>query len=76
MKKKEKNVNHSNTSGFDGFNNLMNTYIEALHENSDDIVQALELLKGKKLSEFNKKVLKGIQKDLKNIDKDLKDIGG
>jgi translation elongation factor EF-Ts len=53
----------------------MGSYIEALKENSGDIVQALELLQGKNLSAFDKKELKSIQKHLKEIDKNLKDIG-
>ena len=72
MKKKEKSTQSQINNGF---SNLMGSYIEALKENSGDIVQALELLQGKNLSAFDKKELKSIQKHLKEIDKNLKDIG-
>ena len=73
MRKKEKNTQQSQMSS--GFSNLMDSYIVALQENSEDIAHALELLKGKNLSASAKNELKGIQKQLKDIDKDLKGIG-
>lgn len=72
MRKKEES---SISQVSNGFNDLMGSYIEALQENSEDIVRALELLKDKNLSAVNKKELKDIQKHLKNIDKSLKNIG-
>lgn len=73
MKKREKSTQQSQMSN--GFSSLMDSYIVALQENSEDIAHALELLQGKNLSALAKKELKGIQKQLKDIDKDLKSIG-
>ena len=71
MKKKSKNTEKISN----GFNGLINTYIAALEENSEDIASMLEKLKGRKLSEANKDFLKDFKKQLKRIDGNLKKLG-
>ena len=63
----------SNTSK--GMEQLLNVHTQALEDNSESIVEILELLASKDLSAKDKKVLKDIKRELKGIDKTLDSIG-
>ena len=54
---------------------LLNVHTQALENNSESIVEILELLSSKDLSEKDKKVLRDIKKELKGIDKTLDSLG-
>ena len=58
-----------------GMEQLLNVHTQALENNSDSIVEILELLSSKELSEKDKKVLRDIKKELKGIDKTLDSLG-
>ena len=59
----------------DGFSSLIDSYIVALKENSEEIEKMLKLLKNKKLSKSEKKMLNKFKKDLEEVDKPLDKIG-
>ena len=63
----------SNTSK--GMEQLLNVHTQALENNSESIVEILELLSSKDLSVKDKKVLKDIKRELKGIDKTLDSLG-
>lgn len=71
MKKRDRNTEKLGS----GFNNLMNSYILALEENSEDIASMLSVLKSKKLSDEDKKFLKSFKRQIKHIDDSLKELG-
>lgn len=54
---------------------LLNVHTQALENNSESIVEILELLSSKELSEKDKKVLRDIKRELKGIDKTLDSLG-
>ena len=54
---------------------LLNVHTQALEDNSESIVEILELLASKDLSVKDKKVLKDIRRELKGIDKTLDSLG-
>ena len=54
---------------------LLNVHTQALEDNSESIVEILELLSSKDLSVKDKKVLKDIRRELKGIDKTLDSLG-
>ena len=58
-----------------GMEQLLNVHTQALENNSESIVEILELLSSKDLSEKDKKVLRDIKKELKGIDKTLDSLG-
>lgn len=58
-----------------GMENLLNVHTKALEDNSESIVEILELLTSKDLSVKDKSTLKKIRKELKGIDKTLDSLG-
>lgn len=58
-----------------GMEQLLNVHTQALEDNSESIVEILELLASKDLSVKDKKVLKDIRRELKGIDKTLDSLG-
>ena len=72
---KEKNVLRKESSSNKGMEQLLNVHTQALEDNSESIVEILELLSSKKLSVKDKKVLKDIKRELKGIDKTLDSLG-
>ena len=58
-----------------GMEQLLNVHTQALEDNSESIVEILELLASKDLSSKDKKVLKDIKRELKGIDKTLDSLG-
>lgn len=50
---------------------LLNVHTQALEDNSESIVEILELLASKDLSINDRKTLRSIKKELKTIDKTL-----
>lgn len=58
-----------------GMEQLLNVHTQALEDNSESIVEILELLTSKDLSQKDKNVLKKIRKELKGIDKTLDSLG-
>lgn len=58
-----------------GMEQLLKVHTQALENNSESIIEILELLSSKDLSAKDKKVLKDIKKELKGIDKTLDSLG-
>ena len=58
-----------------GMEQLLNVHTQALEDNSESIVEILELLASKDLSVKDKKALKDIKRELKGIDKTLDSLG-
>ena len=58
-----------------GFEQLMGVHLNALEENSQSVVEILELLKDKKLSAKDKSSLKKISRELKAVDKKIDSLG-
>ena len=58
-----------------GMEQLLNVHTQALEDNSESIVEILELLASKDLSAKDKKALKDIKRELKGIDKTLDSLG-
>lgn len=58
-----------------GFEKLLGAHTKALRDNSDSVIEILELLQGKKLSPKDKKELKAIKRELKGIDDRLNSLG-
>ena len=54
-----------------GMEQLLNVHTQALEDNSESIVEILELLASKDLSINDRKTLRSIKKELKTIDKTL-----
>lgn len=59
----------------DGYNLMLDVYTEYLNDNSNQIINILELLQDKTLSPRDKKTLKRISKDLKRTNSNLRNIG-
>ena len=72
---KEREVLQKESKANKGMEQLLNVHTQALENNSDSIVEILELLSSKELSEKDKKVLRDIKKELKGIDKTLDSLG-
>ena len=72
---KEREVLQKESKANKGMEQLLNVHTQALENNSDSIVEILELLSSKELSEKDKKVLRDIMKELKGIDKTLDSLG-
>ena len=75
MKKKKKSSVSRNKNISDGFNNLIDMHTGALQENSERIVEALEMLQDKSLSYEDKRALSKIRSGLKKLNKDIDIIG-
>lgn len=58
-----------------GMEQLLDVHTKALEDNSESIVEILELLFSKPLSVSDKKTLKGIKRELKEIDGTLDSLG-
>ena len=58
-----------------GFEQLLGVHMSALEENSQSVVEILELLKDKKLSAKDKSSLKKISRELKAVDKRIDSLG-
>lgn len=58
-----------------GFEQLLGVHTHALEENSQEVVQILEILSKKKLSVKDKNSLKKISKELKSVDKRIDSLG-
>ena len=58
-----------------GFEQLMGVHLNALEENSQSVVEILEILKDKKLSAKDKSSLKKISRELKAVDKRIDSLG-
>ena len=54
---------------------MLDVYTEYLNDNSNQIINILELLQDKTLSPQDKKTLKRISKDLKRTNSNLRNIG-
>ena len=59
----------------EGFANLIDNYIEALDENSKEMVKMLKSLQGKELSVTNKKALERIKRGLAKVDRTIDKMG-
>jgi hypothetical protein len=58
-----------------GMEQLLNVHTQALEDNSESIIEILELLSSKELSEKDKRVLRDVKNELKSIDKTLDSLG-
>ena len=58
-----------------GFEQLLGVHTAALEENSQSLVEILELLKDKKLSAQDKNSLKKIGRELKAVDRKIDSLG-
>ena len=58
-----------------GMENLLNVHTQALENNSESIVEILQLLSEKELSAKDRNALKKIRRELKGIDKTLDSLG-
>lgn len=72
MRKKSKDFSQASASSFD---HLLAGFTDALEDNSSQIVNALQQLKGKKLDTKDKKALSRLGRELKSLDKDLDSLG-
>lgn len=71
MKKKtQKQLNKE-----EGFSNLIDSYMFALQGNSDEIVDLLEELSKRSLSNSDKEDLNRIRRELKSLDNQIDKIG-
>ena len=58
-----------------GFENLLGVHLNALEENSESVVEILELLSDRKLSPMNRASLKKISRELESMDKKIDSLG-
>ena len=58
-----------------GFENLLGVHMYALEENSQSLVEILELLKDRELSAKDKNALKKIGREIKAVDKKIDSLG-
>lgn len=58
-----------------GFENLLGVHMYALEENSQSLVEILELLKDRELSVKDKSALKKIGREIKAVDKKIDSLG-
>ena len=58
-----------------GFEQLLGVHTAALEENSQSVVEILQLLSEKQLSAKDKNSLKKISRELKSVDKRLDNLG-
>ena len=71
-------VNLSNAkknSANKGFEQLLGVHLDALEENSQSVVEILQILSEKKLSAKDKSSLKKISRELKSVDKKIDKLG-
>ena len=58
-----------------GFEQLLGVHVKALEENSQSVVEILQILSEKKLSAKDKNSLKKISRELKSVDKKIDNLG-
>lgn len=58
-----------------GFEQLLGVHLNALEENSQSVVEILQLLSEKQLSAKDKSALKKISRELKSVDKRIDSLG-
>lgn len=58
-----------------GFEQLLGVHLNALEENSQSVVEILQILAEKKLSAKDKSSLKKISRELKSVDKKIDSLG-
>ena len=58
-----------------GFEQLMGVHMSALEENSQSVVEILQILSEKRLSAKDKNSLKKISRELKSVDKKIDNLG-
>lgn len=58
-----------------GFDSLINVHTKALEDNSKSLIELLQIISEKELSEREKNQLKAIKKDLNSIDKRIDNLG-
>jgi hypothetical protein len=58
-----------------GFEQLLGVHLNALEENSQSLVEILQILSEKKLSAKDKSSLKKISRELKSVDKKIDNLG-
>ena len=58
-----------------GFEQLLGVHMEALEENSQSVVEILQILSDKNLSAKDKNSLKNITKELKSVDRRIDKFG-
>lgn len=58
-----------------GFEKLLNVHTKALEDNSESIVEILEILSKKLLSAVDKNSINKIRKDIKSIDSKIDSLG-
>lgn len=68
---REKRILRKESKTNKGMEQLLNVHTQALEDNSESIVEILELLASKDLSINDRKTLRSIKKELKIIDKTL-----
>jgi hypothetical protein len=68
-------MNKNSQKPEDNFSNLVDSYTYALKDNSDIIVNMLEELSKRELSDTDIKDLKKINRELNSIDKQLNKLG-
>lgn len=58
-----------------GFEQLLGVHLNALEENSQSVVEILQILSEKELSAKDKSALKKISRELKSVDKKIDNLG-
>ena len=58
-----------------GFEQLLGVHLNALDENSQSVVEILQILSEKQLSAKDKSALKKISRELKSVDKRIDSLG-
>ena len=58
-----------------GFEQLLGVHLNALEENSQSVVEILQILSEKKLSAKDRNSLKKISRELKSVDKKIDNLG-
>lgn len=58
-----------------GFEQLLGVHLNALEENSQSVVEILQILAEKKLSAKDRSSLKKISRELKSVDKKIDSLG-
>ena len=67
--------NAKKNSANKGFEQLLGVHLNALEENSQSVVEILQILSEKKLSAKDKNSLKKISRELKSVDKKIDNLG-
>lgn len=73
--KGRKHLNDKKKAANKGFEQLLGVHLNALEENSQSVVEILQILAEKKLSAKDKSSLKKISRELKSVDKKIDSLG-